>query len=112
MPDGRCLVPGWFSWARTIEYGSKVGETPNGRRAGEPISHGANPNPRFRNDGAPTARSNGIASIQCGYGNNTAPLQIEFDPKLALDEKAIEIIETFVKGHFEQGGDTYQYKYT
>ncbi len=103
MPEGRCLVPGWFSWARTIEYGSKVGATPNGRRAGEPISHGANPNPHFRNDGAPTAQSNGIASVQCGYGN-TAPLQIEFDPKLALDDKGVEIIEKFVKGHFEQGG--------
>ena len=103
MPEGRCLVPGWFSWARTIEYGSKVGATPNGRRKGEPISHGANPNPHFRTDGAPTAQSNGIASVQCGYGN-TAPLQIEFDPKLALDEKGIEIIEKFVKGHFEQGG--------
>jgi formate C-acetyltransferase len=103
MPEGRCLVPGWFSWARTIEYGSKVGATPNGRRAQEPISHGANPNPHFRTDGAPTAQSNGIASVQCGYGN-TAPLQIEFDPKLALDDKGIEIIEKFVKGHFAQGG--------
>ena len=103
MPEGRCLVPGWFSWARTIEYGSKVGATPNGRRSGEPISHGANPNPHFRNDGAPTAQSNGIASVQCGYGN-TAPLQIEFDPKLADDEKGIEVIERFVLGHFEQGG--------
>lgn len=103
MPEGRTLVPGWFSWARTIEYGSKVGATPNGRRSGEPISHGANPNPHFRADGAPTAQSNGIASVQCGYGN-TAPLQIEFDPKLASDEKSIEIIENFVKGHFAQGG--------
>ena len=103
MPVGRCLVPGWFSWARSIEYGSKVGATPNGRRAGEPISHGANPNPHFRTDGAPTAQSNGIASVQCGYGN-TAPLQIEFDPKLADDEKGIEVIERFILGHFEQGG--------
>ena len=103
MPEGRCLVPGWFSWARTIEYGSKVGPTPNGRRKGEPISHGANPNPHFRNDGAPTAQSNGIASVQCGFGN-TAPLQIEFDPKLADDDKGIEVIGNFVKGHFSQGG--------
>lgn len=103
MPEGRCLVPGWFSWARTIEYGSKVGATPNGRRAFEPISHGANPNPRFRTDGAPTAQANGIAAVQCGYGN-AAPLQIEFDPKLAADEKGVEIIENFIKGHFAQGG--------
>ncbi len=103
MPKGRTLVPGWFSWARTIEYGSKVGAMPNGRRAYEPMSHGANPNPHFRTDGAPTAQSNGIASVQCGYGN-TAPLQIEFDPSLKADEEGINTIAAFIKGHFEQGG--------
>ena len=103
MPEGRCLVPGWFSWARSIEYGSKVGATPNGRKAKEPISHGANPNPHFRNDGAPTAQSNGIASVQCNYGN-TAPLQIEFDPNLKCDDEGINIIERFIEGHFNQGG--------
>ena len=103
MPHGRQFVPGWFSWARTIEYGSAVGPTPNGRRAGEPISHGANPNPRFRIDGAVTAQSNGIASVQCGYGN-TAPLQIEFDPKITEAEGGVDVILNFIKAHFERGG--------
>ena len=103
MPKGRQLVPGWFSWARSIEYGSTVGATPNGRRKAEPLSHGANPNPHFRTDGAVTAQSNGIASVQCGYGN-TAPLQIEFDPNVRPDEEGIRIIENFIKGHFEGGG--------
>ena len=103
MPKGRQLVPGWFSWARSIEYGGTVGATPNGRRKAEPLSHGANPNPHFRTDGAVTAQSNGIASVQCGYGN-TAPLQIEFDPNVRPDEEGIRIIENFIKGHFEGGG--------
>lgn len=101
--NGRQFVPGWFSWARTIEYGSKVGATPNGRRKGEPISHGANPNTHFRTDGAPTAQSNGIASVQCGYGN-TAPLQIEFDPHVAADEKGVDVVLQIIEGHFAQGG--------
>ncbi len=103
MPAGRQLIPGWFSWSRTIEYGSKVGATPNGRKAGTPISHGANPNPHFRTDGAPTAQSNGIAKVQCGWGN-TAPLQLEFDPKLAADEKGVEVVLQLVESHFRQGG--------
>lgn len=103
MPADRRLIPGWFSWSRTIEYGSKTGATPNGRRKGMPISHGANPNPHFRKDGAVTAQANGIASVQCGYGN-TAPLQLEFDPKLAADEKGVEVVLQLIDTHFQQGG--------
>ena len=103
MPKGRCLVPGWFSWARSIEYGSTVGATPNGRRKGEPLSHGANPVSGFRKDGAVTAQSNGIASVQCGYGN-TAPLQLEFDPKITVEERGVEIVTQLLLSHFEQGG--------
>lgn len=103
MPGERQLIPGWFSWSRTIEYGAVVGATPNGRKKGEPISHGANPNPHFRVDGAVTAQSSGIAAVQCGYGN-TAPLQLEFDPQLALDENGVDIITKLILGHFKEGG--------
>ena len=103
MPKGRMLIPGWFSWARSIEYGRAVGATPNGRRAGEPISHGANPEPGFRRDGAVTAQSEGIASVQPGYGN-TAPLQIEFDPNFTDDENGVDNIVELIKGHFAAGG--------
>jgi len=103
MPKGRCLVPGWFSWSLTIAFGKNLGATPNGRRKGEPITHGANPTPGFRKDGATTAQSNGIASVQCGYGN-TVPLQLEFDPKMAAEDGGIEAVCTLITEHFERGG--------
>ena len=53
-------------------YRETIGATPDGRRAGEPISHGANPRAGFRSDGAATAMVKAIAAIQPGYGN-TAP---------------------------------------
>ena len=103
MPGKRQLIPGWFSWSKTIEYGSVVGAMPNGRKAGAPISHGANPNPGFRRDGAVTAMSTGIAEIQPGYGN-TAPLQLEFDPQISREDGGIQRVMELIRTHFELGG--------
>lgn len=103
MPEGRQLIPGWFSWSRTILYGSVVGATPNGRKKGAPISHGANPNPGFSKDGAATAMSTGIAAVQPGYGN-TAPLQLEFDPGITKEEGGVERVINLIKTHFKLGG--------
>lgn len=103
MPKGRKLVPGWFSWSNTIAFGQTLGATPNGRLKGEPITHGANPTPGFRRDGAVTAQANGIASVQCGYGN-TSPLQLEFDPKIGADEGGVDAVCTLIREHFRQGG--------
>ena len=41
------FIPGLFSWSQTILLGKSVGATPNGRNAGTPINHGANPFPQF-----------------------------------------------------------------
>ena len=102
-PDGFKLIPGWFTWADTLRFGRAVGATPNGRRAGEPISHGANPLPGFRKDGALTAMAAAIASVQPGYGN-TAPWQLEVDIGLANDAEAVEKIMALIDGHFQLGG--------
>lgn len=97
------MIPGIFSWANTIPMGKDVGATPNGRHAGDPISHGSNPEPGFRKDGAPTALAVAIASVQPGYGN-TAPMQIELDPALSHDEEGVRIISDLIRTHFKLGG--------
>lgn len=102
-PAGFNLIPGLFSWANTIPMGKDVGATPNGRRAYAPISHGSNPNPGFRKDGAPTAMAVAIASVQPGYGN-TAPMQMELDPMITKDEEGLENIASLLRTHFDLGG--------
>ena len=99
---GYKFLPGWFSWAHTLEFGKHVMATPDGRKSGNPISHGANPNPGFRKDGAVTAMANAIAKIQPGYGN-TAPMQLELDPSLVNDD-IIEKIADFISTFFDLGG--------
>lgn len=102
-PNGYNMIPGLFSWANTIPMGKNLGATPNGRYAGDPISHGANPDPGFRNDGAVTAMAIAIANVQPGYGN-TAPMQIELDPLIEDKRETVENIANLIKVHFVLGG--------
>lgn len=96
------FIPGFFSWANTVQFGEQVKATPNGRKAHAAIAHGANPVPGFVADGASLALASAIAKIQPGYGN-TAPMQWELDPMFA-NEECIEVIEAIIKTHFELGG--------
>jgi pyruvate-formate lyase len=102
-PGGYNMIPGLFSWASMFSMGKELGPTPNGRRRGDPISHGANPDPGFRADGAVTALAAAIASVQPGYGN-TAPMQLDLDPGLGRDEAGIRNVIAVIQGHFSLGG--------
>ena len=102
-PQGRNMIPGLFSWANTIPMGKQLGATPNGRRAGAPISHGSNPDPGFRRDGAPTAMAVAIASVQPGWGN-TAPMQLDLDPGISKDKGGVELVSDLIRTHFYLGG--------
>ncbi|MDR1735174.1 MAG: pyruvate formate lyase family protein [Oscillospiraceae bacterium] len=90
-PMGFNMIPGLFSWANTIGMGRAVQATPNGRKAGTPVTHGANPEPGFRESGALTAMGIAVASVQPAWGN-TAPIQLEIDPALTNGTEGIENI--------------------
>ena len=102
-PRGHNMIPGLFSWANTIPMGRALKATPNGRHTGDPISHGANPDPGFREDGAPSAMAVAIASVQPGWGNS-APMQIELDPGLPRGAEGIENITSLIQTHMAMGG--------
>ena len=102
-PEGRNMIPGLFSWSHTVAMGKKVHATPNGRKDFQPISHGANPDPGFRRDGAATAMAKAIAQVQPGYGN-TAPFQLELDPQAGDLDETVKKVGGLLKGHFDLGG--------
>lgn len=104
-PRGFNMIPGLFSWANTIPMGKAVGATPNGRLAGEPISHGANPVPGFKQSGALTALANAVASVQCGYGN-TVPVQLEINPVMLKGEEGIKTMMSFIDTYCNVMGGT------
>jgi formate C-acetyltransferase len=104
-PKGFRCVPGLFSHGATNRWGETVPSTPNGRHAGDVISHSADPDPGFVPSGgiAITAKANAVASVQSGYGNTT-PLQIEMDQKLIASMGGVEALEALILAHNQQGG--------
>ena len=103
--NGFTVIPGLFSHGIVAMLGKNIGATPNGRHAGAPIAHSADPDPGFMPGGgsAPTAKSNAVALVQPGWGNS-APLQIDFDSLLAREYGGIEAIEGLIKAHNAMGG--------
>jgi formate C-acetyltransferase len=104
-PKGIRMIPGLFSWAKVVPYGKRLGATPDGRRAGEPLSHGPNPSPGFNRGkgGTPTQMVTAVASVQSGYGN-TAPLQLDLEPSLGREGEGVEKVEALIRSHFTLGG--------
>ena len=103
--EGFTVLPGIFSHGDVYGYGKNLGATPNGRFAGEPISHSADPDPGFLPGGgtAPTAKANAVARVQSGWGNST-PLQIDMDDRLAKEMGGIDNIKAYIRAHNKMGG--------
>lgn len=104
-PNGYVVNPGLFSHGGIARMGSDLGATPNGRHAGDSISHSANPDPGFAQNAisAPTAKASAVAAVQPGWGNS-APLQLDIDPQLLRERGGLEALETLIKVHDAQGG--------
>jgi formate C-acetyltransferase len=99
------MLPGLFSWASQADFGRLLGATPNGRHAGDPASHGPNPEPGFNRGkgGTPTQMVVAVANVQPGFGN-TAPLQLDMDPTMGKDEGGLEKVEALLRSYFDLGG--------
>ncbi len=103
--DGFIVLPGIFSHGDVYIHGKNLGATPNGRKAGEAISHSADPDPGFLPGGgtAPTAKANAVAGVQSGWGNST-PLQVDIDAHLAKEMGGVENIKAYIRTHDRMGG--------
>ncbi|MCL2058305.1 MAG: pyruvate-formate lyase [Oscillospiraceae bacterium] len=103
--NGFTVLPGIFSHGDVYKHGENLPAMPNGRRAGEPISHSADPDPGFLPGGgtAPTAKANAVARVQSGWGNST-PLQVDIDAGMAKERGGVDNIKAFIRAHNNMGG--------
>lgn len=100
------LVPGLFSHGDIYRHGEDLPATPNGRHAGEAISHSAEPDPGFAaglTSFSPTLKANAVASVQPGYGNS-APLHLDIDADMVLKAGGVDVLVALIQTHNEMGG--------
>jgi len=101
----RCGVfrPGFFSYGMHVVEGSFLGATPDGRRAGEPISNSLSPcNGTERN--GPTGVMNSLAKLDNTLISNGAALNIRLLPALLATAARRDKFCALVRGFFDQGG--------
>lgn len=100
------LNAGMFSHGDIVRYGETLAATPNGRKAGEPISHSNEPDPGFANGlhtFSPSLKANCVALLQPGFGNSS-PLHLDIDSSMLTKEGGVEALETLIHTHNHMGG--------
>ena len=95
--------PSFFSYGMHVFEGMLLGATPNGRRAGEPISNSFSPTNGAERNG-PTAMLKSVASIDHRSISNGCALNVKFLPALFADDERRDKMVALVRTFFEQGG--------
>ena len=90
-----------------IWQGRVVGATPDGRKDGEPLANNASPSNGMDRSG-PTAVGNSIGKMDTLMVPKGVLVNHKFDPAVAKGEKGLDMLETFVRGYCEAGGQHVQ----
>jgi len=99
-------VPGMFSHGDIFVQGANLPATPNGRFAGEPISHSNEPDPGFAAgvvSFSPSLKATAVAKAQPGFGNS-APLHLDVDTDMVNGAGGIDALCALVHTHNQMGG--------
>ena len=95
--------PGFFSYGMHVLEGSLLGATPDGRRAGEPISNSVSPSNGAERAG-PTGVLNSVARLDHGRIANGSALNIRLLPSLLATAERRDKLGALVRGYFASGG--------
>ncbi|MBW2528727.1 MAG: hypothetical protein JRI23_31420 [Deltaproteobacteria bacterium] len=95
--------PGFFSYGMHVLEGSLLGATPDGRRAGEPISNSLSPSNGSERAG-PTGVLNSVAKLGHGRISNGSALNMRLLPSLLATEERRDKLCGLLRGYFASGG--------
>ncbi|MDX9897436.1 MAG: glycyl radical protein [Spirochaetia bacterium] len=90
-----------------VYFGGKTGASPDGRRAGEPLSDGTSPSHGADKNG-PTAVMNSLSKLDQARTGGTL-LNLRFSPSALSGENGPKKLATLIRGYFKQGGHHVQF---
>lgn len=95
--------PSFFSYGMHVFEGMLLGATPNGRKAGEPISNSFSPSNGAERNG-PTALFRSVAAVDHRRISNGCALNVKFLPSLFIGDERRDRMVALVRTFFQQGG--------
>ena len=100
---GGRFAPGMWSFVQNVFIGKRTAASPDGRHAGEPISHSMDP-VSGRATRGPTAVLNSAARLAQARLANGGSLLLEFTPSVLADACSRAAAQALCEGYFRQGG--------
>ena len=102
-PRGGRYQPGLYSVTTHVALGLAVGATPDGRRAGAPLSQGISP-AQGRDHHGPTAALRSAARLNHTLVSNGSALNQKINPAFLRGGKGPEALAGLLTGYFRLGG--------
>ncbi len=102
-PRGGRYQPGLYSVTTHVALGLAVGATPDGRRAGAPLSQGISP-VQGRDRQGPTAAMRSAARLNHVLVSNGSALNQKLNPAFLRGGKGPEALAGLLAGYFQLGG--------
>jgi pyruvate-formate lyase len=106
-PHGEFYLPLLASYMGHINAGETTGATPDGRRAGEPVSDAASP-AQGRDIKGPTAVLKSATKIDYTLAAGGVALNIKFAANTLMGQKGLKNLRSFLKAYFQNGGQEIQ----
>jgi formate C-acetyltransferase len=100
--------PGIFSYGVHVADGMSLGATPDGRKAGEPVSNGISP-ANATETGGPTAVLQSAACAGSSMLSDGTALNIRLSPSLLDGDEKSEKLASMIEAYFAMGGRHVQF---
>ncbi|HEY3417701.1 MAG TPA: glycine radical domain-containing protein, partial [Armatimonadota bacterium] len=100
---GGCFTPGLWSFLQNVEIGRRTAASPEGRHAGQPISHSMDPVSGKAING-PTAVLNSAAGLCQHRLSNGGSLLLEFSTNVLKDPQGCAAAQALCETYLQMGG--------